>query len=267
MGYADYHMHTEFSPDSREKIENYCENALKRGIEEIVFTDHCEFPLMTRYPWPDFKARHEVILRCRDKYGPMGLTIKEGAEIGQAYYDYRLLERLLRDVKFDFLIGSMHHAAPKVDYNDITITESNFFKILERGFKYTENMIRTIDFDVVGHIDYIFKYCPPEMMDKYPPEMFADRYAELFKLIIARGKGIEVNCSGLRMASVKKTLPSAELLKIYKDLGGKIVTVGSDAHSLRSAHSGIETGYANLKEAGFTQTARFTERKVSFVDI
>lgn len=277
MTYADYHLHTEFSPDSQEKIENICKKALEEGIEEIVLTDHCEFPLMKKTPWPNFRKRKEVIAECRWKYGPdstlvkrqgvRGVVIKEGTELGQPYYDLPLMEQLMAEESFDYVIGSVHHAEARLDYKTIDLNEENFNEYFGKYLQNTRILIETGDFDCVGHIDYFFKYCPPELVRKHPPESFEKEYKEIFDLIVSRGKGIEINCSGLRMPSVQNTLPSVELLRWYRECGGKTVTVGSDGHSCRSAFSGIPQGYENLRAAGFTQVARFTDREVYYVDI
>jgi len=277
MQYADYHLHTGFSPDSREKIENICEKALEEGISEIVLTDHCEFPLMEETPWPDFAKRREVIEQCREKYGPgslrakqqggHGVVIKEGTELGQPYYDLPLMRELMAKESFDYVIGSVHHAAARQDYKNISINEDNFADYFEMYLQNTRTLVETGDFDCVGHIDYFFKHCPPELVQRHPPETFEKEYKEIFDLIVSGGKGIEINCSGLRMPSVQNTLPSVELLRWYRSCGGKTVTIGSDGHSCRSAFSGIAQGYENLRAAGFTRVARFNNREVYYIDI
>lgn len=263
---ADYHLHTEFSPDSTEPIENLCEKAVAEGISEVALTDHCEFPLMERTPWPDFGRRNAVIDCCREKYAGR-LTIRKGVELGQPYYDLPLMKELIEREPFDFVIASVHHLQPGLDYKEIEITEENFRELFEDYLRNTRLLLDTAEYDVVGHIDYFYKYCSPELVKKYPPELFADKYAEIFTYLADKGKGIEINCSGLRMPSVQDTLPSVSLLNLFRECGGKTVTVGSDGHSCRSYFSGIEQGYANLKAAGFDCVARFKDREVSYVQI
>ena len=263
---ADYHLHTEFSPDSQEKIEIICEKAISEGIEEIVLTDHCEFPLMERTPWPDFALRKEVIDECRDRFGSQ-LSIRSGVELGQPYYDLPLMEKLMAEESFDFVIGSVHHAEARIDYKTIDINEGNFRDYFDRYLANTHTLIETADFDCIGHIDYFFKYCPADLVRSRPPESFEKEYKELFDLAVSCGKGIEINCSGLRMPSVQNTLPSVEILRWFRQCGGKTVTVGSDGHSRYSVFSGISQGYDNLRAAGFSQVARFRNREVYYVEI
>ena len=265
MNLADYHIHSEFSPDSQEPIEAICRRALELNMAEIAITDHCEFPMMEKTPWPDFDKRNEEIARCRELFPDLRIIC--GIELGQPYYDYPLLDKLMSEQEFDFIIGSTHHRAARIDYKTIEINEDNFAELF---YEYIENeklLTDTVDFDVIGHIDYFFKYCPADIVRRHPPESFRDEFCELFEMIVKKGCGIEINCSGLRMPSVENTLPSVELLRLYKKCGGKTVTVGSDGHSLRSAFSGIAQGYENLRAAGFESVARFNKRQVEYVQI
>ena len=128
-------------------------------------------------------------------------------------------------------------------------------------------MAEKCDYDMLGHVTYLFRFIPEEIVRAIPPESFMEEYEALFRTVLSRGKGIEVNCSGLRMPSIGKTLPSLELLRLYRELGGEIVTVGSDGHSCRSAFSGLETGYQVLRDAGFSYAASFEKRIPTFYKI
>ena len=262
MYICDYHLHSCFSFDSREAVENICEKAVAEGIREIALTDHAEFPLAENSPWPDFCRRMEVISACRKKYGP-ALTIRTGVEAGQPWRD-ALLEKQLLSQPMDFVIASAHTLDGFEDPHDYLFTADNVRPFIRAYISQMTRMAQTCDYDVLGHVTYLFRFIPPELTDKYPPESFAEEYAELFKAVISRGKGIEVNCSGIRMPSVAKPLPSPELVKLYHDLGGEVITVGSDGHSCRSAFLNLAAGYAALASAGFRYAASFEGRKASF---
>ena len=266
MRLADYHLHSEFSFDSREKIENICEKAIGEGISEIVLTDHCEFPKSDNYPWPDFERRNEILAECRKKYGD-GLSILSGVELGQAWRDCPLLDSLLAENNFDYCIGSIHCLDGILDLGKADINDSNFHKHFD---EYIEQMIRIVestDFDCMGHITYLFKLLSPEFIAEHPPESYKEQYMPLLDAIASHGKGIEINCSGLRMAGLKSTMPSETIVSWFRQCGGKTVTVGSDGHSCRSAFSGLEEGYNVLRWAGFGKVARFRGREVYYLDI
>lgn len=262
MRICDYHLHTMFSFDSRETIENICEKAVKDNIREIALTDHAEFPLAESSPWPDFQRRMEVIQACREKYGS-ALTIRAGAETGQPWRD-PALEKELPSKGMDFVIASAHTLDGFEDPRSYVYTEENVRPFIRAYISQMKHMAETCDYDVIGHVTYLFRFIPPELTEKYPPESFKEEYAELFRAVISRGKGIEVNCSGIRMPSVAKTLPSPELIKLYRDLGGEVITIGSDGHSCRSAFLNLEAGYAALEQAGFRYATSFEGRKLCF---
>ena len=100
---CDYHLHSEFSFDSSEKIENIVEKALQMGIDEIALTDHAEFPLRDTAPWPDFVKREAVLATCRERYGGLP-AIRSGIETGQPWRDAEL-EMKLTQAKPDFIIA------------------------------------------------------------------------------------------------------------------------------------------------------------------
>ena len=259
---CDYHLHSEFSFDSSEKIEKICVKAVQAGISEIALTDHTEFPLRETAPWPDFKRRKAVITACQEKYRAV-LAIRSGIETGQPWRDPEL-EKELMEEKPDFVIASAHELDGFSDPRTYPYSRENTAAFIHAYLEQMTQMASVCDYDVLGHVTYLFRFIPEQLTAELPPEFFQDRYEALFHAVIARGKGIEVNCSGLRMASIGKTLPSAVLLKRYKELGGEIVTVGSDGHSCRSAFSGLEIGYEVLREAGFSYACSFAERTPSF---
>lgn len=259
MNFCDYHLHSEFSFDSSEKIENICAKALQEGISEIAITDHAEFPVSTHTPFPNLELRNSTIEKCRKLYPH--LTVLSGLEIGQPWQG-----EISCDVysSLDFVIASVHSldGYQNINYSEMSSNEVKSF--LEGYLNKMISMAKWVNFDVLGHVTYLFRFLSEEMIKEYPPESFKDAYAELFTTVIGRGKGIEVNCSGLRMPTIENTLPSPELIKLYRDLGGEIITVGSDGHSCRSAFSGIKKGYGILASVGYKHVAVYRKHNVSF---
>ena len=256
---CDYHLHSEFSFDSSEKIGNICEKAVACGISEIALTDHAEIPLHEGAPWPDFKKRSEIIGECREMYKTK-LFIREGIEIGQPWRNPKQ-EKELTEYSPDFIIASVHELDGYPDPRKITYSEENVPDFIITYIEQMCRMAEECDYDVLGHVTYLFRFIPEDIVRRFPPESFMKEYEKLFRIVIYRGKGIEVNCSGLRMPAIKNLLPSLPLLKLYREMGGETITVGSDGHSCRSAFSGLETGYEALKEAGFASASLFEKRK------
>ena len=262
---CDYHLHSEFSFDSSEKIENICRKAIEEEISEIAITDHAEFPLHEKAPWPDFEKRSEIISECSRQFENK-LIIREGIEIGQPWRNI-VPDSLPMSFRPDFVIASVHEIDGFPDPRTINYSEDIIPGFIKTYLTQMTEMAENCDYDVLGHATYLFRFIPEDLAFKFRPESFLDQYERLFRAVILRGKGIEVNCSGLRMPSIKNLLPSAQLLRLYKELGGTVITVGSDGHSCHSAFSGITEGYRELIQAGFKAAACFEQRKAIFYNI
>lgn len=262
---CDYHLHSEFSFDSSEKIDAICDKAVREGICEIALTDHAEFPLRESAPWPEFEKREQILEKCRNRYGNR-LTIRSGVEAGQPWRD-RILEQELVGKPVDFVIASVHDLDGFSDPRTFPFSRDSLPGFIHAYLEQMTKMASICDYDVVGHITYLFRFVPAPLIAEFPPEAFSEEYETLFRAVIERGRGIEINCSGLRMQSICQTLPSLPLLKLFRSLGGEIVTVGSDGHSCRSAFSGLEAGYEILREAGFRYATTFARRVPSFYQI
>lgn len=262
MRYCDYHLHTGFSFDSRELMENVCKKAVEQGIKEICFTEHVEFAAEDAQDWPDFSVREQKLQECREKYGER-LTILAGIESGQP--QKRLVEEraLFERQCFDFVIGSIHMVGHAGRPSKYLFEEENYWSYFTEYFRESMELAQNCNYDVIGHVTFPFRYVPKELLQKYPIEGFKNEYLELFDIIIGRNKGIEINTSGLR-TSLKETMPNLQIVKWFKERGGRIVTVGSDGHSAGSAFSGIGEGYRVLKEAGFKEVALYRDRKLHF---
>ena len=144
---CDYHLHSEFSFDSSEKIENIVEKALQMGIDEIALTDHAEFPLRDTAPWPDFVKREAVLATCRDKYGVL-LAIRSGIETGQPWRDAEL-EMKLTEAKPDLIIASAHELDGYSDPRSFPFSRENVKGFIDSYLTQMTQMASACDYDVI----------------------------------------------------------------------------------------------------------------------
>ena len=265
MRICDYHLHSEFSFDSSEKIERICEKAVQFGISEIAITDHVEFPKDSEKLWPDFNEREKAIALCRKMFDGR-LLIREGAEIGQPWLTDKEITTEISPA-LDFILASVHSPVNLPDPHDFVFSEDNVCDYMYATISQLTMMAAESDYDVLAHVTYLFRFVPAEILDRFPPESFLNEYRKLFRAVIDRGKGIEINCSGLRMPSIRKTLPSVDFIKLFREMGGEIITIGSDGHSCRSAFSGLEAGYEAARDAGFRYAVTYEDRKPGFYRI
>jgi len=123
-------------------------------------------------------------------------------------------------------------------------------------------------FDVMAHIGYPVRYTRKAGINvDINVKTYGEKLAQVLKNLIERGKGIEINCSGFRNPLVGGTIPTLDVLKLYKDLGGEIITVGSDAHNIDQAGTGLREGFDILRDLGYKYVTVFEKRKPRFVEI
>lgn len=264
---ADYHMHSSVSPDAYNSMEEMCAAAKSRGLDEIAVTDHYEFykPKLTHHPFQgDYLGNYfERLESCRAKFDGK-LRIRAGIEMGQSFLDLKTEQEILKQYPYDYVIGSMHKINNKdlgdMDYNHVDI-DALCRKNLESLYELADKS----DFDCMGHVDLIKRYAAffDKNIDlmKYEPSL-----TQIFQRLIQRGKGIEINTSGLRQPA-KEALPSPQILKLYRSLGGEILTIGSDAHCTADVAKGLDTALCMARQAGFTQIALFEKRQPHFISI
>lgn len=266
---ADYHVHTEFSDDSAYPMENVVKDAIHLGLNEICITDHVDYgvkvdwnsgkDILYRHGNPlvnvDYPRYSAEIERLQRLYGDQ-LTIKMGMEFGVQTHTIPQFEALFRRYPFDFIILSIHQV------EDREFWTQDFQKgrtQREYNERYYEEMLRVVkaykDYSVLGHMDLIKRY---DEAGIYPFEQIRPFIAEILKIVVADGKGIEVNTSSHRYGLIDST-PSQELLRLYRDLGGKIVTIGSDSHAPAHLGTFIADAKKQLKELGFQNFYTYTK--------
>lgn len=265
---ADYHTHTRFSPDSRCEPEALCRAAAEKGLREIAVTDHFEFFPPGKfadghYGFETFAAQQAALARCREQFVGR-LTVRSGIEVGQPQCDPEGAARLMEAFSFDYVIGSVHKMKG-VDLGLIDYPDEKIPALVGENFEMLRVLAETGDFDCMGHIDIIKRYAAVkgkriDLLD------YQDALDPVLRALACRGKGLEINTSGLRQAA-RETLPAARLLRRFRELGGEILTIGSDAHRPEDVGAGFETALAEAKAAGFRYLALFAERKPSFYRI
>lgn len=282
--YTDYHIHTEFSDDSRESMENQIEKALELGLEEICFTDHVDYGIKKDWEegdieWRsgdglsykddkdplanvDYPAYFEKIGRMKEKYGDR-IRIRQGLEFGMQTITVPMYEKLWERYggRLDFVLLSMHQVNNKELWNqDFQKGKSQ----KEYNEKYYEEILKVMKqyrhYSVLAHLDLIVRY---DREGIYPFGRIKDIVAEILKTAIADEKGIELNTSSWHYG-LKDTQPSKEILRLYHDLGGRILTIGSDAHTSAYLGDHIKDAVQILREIGFTEICTFDRMQPVF---
>jgi len=262
---ADQHTHSLFSPDSSASVESMINAAAAKGLDTLCLTDHYEFGLEESSffdvnQMKDTRAYTRELLKytSSDK-----INLNVGIEIGLQPECAQQAAKIAEDKNLDFVIGSSH----AVDFIDPS--SPRYFDGLtshQAYYKYFDHILRNISacdcFDVYGHLDYVVRYSP-HPVSGYRPADFREIIEALLKVIISKGKGIEINTAGVRK-KLKYPHPHKDILKMYKELGGEIITVGSDAHCPEDIACDFDAAEQLLRDCGFNYYCVFKQRKPLF---
>lgn len=262
---ADCHTHSNFSSDGNNGIWEMVMSAKEKGVSILAITDHMEVD----------EARQKGILALlmdgraqlldlREAAEREGVTLLSGIELGQPLTDEPLAREALHYLKPDIVLCSLHSIPNHedfywTDYKKLTVSEIE--NMLEEYFK---ELIRTIafgDFDVFTHLSYPFRYiADANRLGDIDPYRHDDAAEEALRLLIKEGKALENNASSFTRSQENYEI-NEHYLKLYYDLGGRLVTMASDAHSAATIGKAQTESIAMLKKIGFTDVVYFKERK------
>ena len=268
---ADFHIHSQASLDCFESMDAMVQAAIAKGLDAICFTDHCD-PLDCRIPGkkstdsrPNWLRSYKAIAEARAKWGDQ-IEILHGMELGEIPLDLEQTREFAASPNLDFILGSIHMLAGMQDFYLLDYTDPKRCKALAEA--YIDDNIRMAEadlVDVVAHIGFLNRYMKPQGQSVDFMEQ-ADKLRHLFQILIQNGRGIELNTSGLRQGT-GCTFPDLPILRLYKECGGEIITIGSDAHRPADIASHFDEGYALLKAAGFQYQTIFRQRKPEFIKL
>ena len=268
---ADCHVHTNFSGDSTSSMESMIEQGIKNGLSYICFTDHMDYDYPEQYLENgcqfefDVDAYFSKIQAMQKKYKDQ-INILAGIELGIQPHLADRLENLVSSYPFDFVIASSHllknYDPYYPDYwkqigNNEELGLRKYFQSIR------ENVESFSNFDVYGHLDYIVRYVPDQNY-KYDPAQFQEELDALLKLIIGKGKGIELNTAGLKYG-LPFSHPKEEIFQRFFELGGTYYTIGSDAHKPKHLSYAFDEEGKRLEKLSIPDPSVFVGRKpISF---
>lgn len=266
MYLTDYHHHTDNSFDSQASMKSVCEEAIKKGINEICFTEHFSVnPNAVTYGHMDFNRYFSQIEECKELFENR-LKIKAGLELCEPHLLQEIYIEQLKGLELDFILGSVHNVE-NLDIRSYMVKKEPV-ALYKRYFEEMYQLVSYADIDVIAHFDLMKRYAVDvDYLGKYDFDVFKEMLIEILKKGIQRNVGIEINTSGLSKRALNETLPSKDLLKLYRELGGEILTIGSDSHAAATVGSHLKTALEMAKEAGFTNIYTFNKREPQAIKI
>ena len=288
MMFADYHIHTYYSDDSTYPMEQVVKDAISKGITDLCFTDHVDYgikedadkltpeqrqelKLKIQHPnvpqynvdYPAYLAEYQDL---KEKYADK-INLKLGMEFGLQIHTIPQYQKLFNSYPFDFIIMSCHQVENKEFWTQEFQQGRSQDEYNQRYYDEILAQVKNYhDYSVLGHLDLIARY---DKAGIYPFAKIQDKIAEILKIVIADGKGIELNTSSVRYKihnaqGEQELTPSREILALYKELGGRIITVGSDSHKPEHLGAYIAEQSQELKKLGFKEICTFEKMQPIF---
>ena len=266
---SDFHVHTSFSADSKTPAREQIEAAIKLGMKEICITDHHDHGSggMSHLDYTvDIPSYFQSLKELREEYQGR-ICVRSGIELGLMLREKEALENLGKTMPADFIIGSNHF----IDGYDAY--DQNFYSskpsekaAYRRFFESSLARVSALDcFDSLGHLDYIVRYGPTKNTN-YRPDEYMDIIDEILRTLIRKDKALECNTAGFKYG-LGHLHPHEHILKHYRELGGELLTIGSDGHRPHEVGGYFEQAAEILKACGFRYYTVYRERKPEFMSL
>lgn len=262
MYLVDYHTHTQFSPDAESSMTEMAQAAIHAGMDEICFTDHIE-PMdwgstEPRGPY-DWSRLTEDFQKAQAAVGGQ-IQLRLGMELGDAQWYPEHVKTLLAGAPdFDFIIGSIHILSRKYQGEDLytfaPADEAAAQASLEDYLEEALELAKLGGFNVLGHLTLPLRYLNEMRGYHVRFDPYEAQIREIFKTLIENGRGIEINVN-----RGNTPLPDGKWLRIYRELGGEIITLGTDAHRPADVGRVIRERQELLRECGFRRFCTFEKR-------
>ena len=258
---VDLHVHTDNSFDGNHSATFICEKAEFLDLRAVAFTDHCEID--------QFKTDKGYLKRVLQGFFEISkvrsafrgkLIVLNGIELGQPAYDTATADYIISHFDFDQILGSVHNLRGREDFYFMeNFNEEEALADLKEYFDEIIEMLKWGHFDVVAHLTYPLRYFYSKANITVDLNNFKNQIDEILKLTAKSDKALEINTAALRQP-LNKLQPEIDVIRRFKELGGKYITVGSDAHYAEHLAAGIDKAYDAAYKAGFENIAFFQKR-------
>lgn len=269
---CDLHTHSVNSFDAENTVDEMCRAAIARGLEAIAVTDHCEAPFIScgedcefgsfdRQIPQSVRDAHQAAEKYKGK-----LRVLCGMELGEPMHDPEQTAHALGYGEFDFILASVHNLRGRDDFYFMDFSKVSVDEILREYFDELAETAAFPDFDSLAHLTYPLRYIV-ERTGVYPDlSPYTGQIENIFKILMKNQKALEINVSGL-FKPMNTTLPDLPLLRMYRELGGRLITVGTDAHTAAMVGKGLEEGLSAAREAGFDSYAVYRSHTPRLIPI
>ena len=264
---VDCHMHSTLSPDGCDTPEAMAQRAFELGIQHFTLTDHIENEKLDSWDYRGaMKRSYEVYRQLKEQYAGR-MNVYYGAELGQALYDLPQAEAILAEHDYDFVLGSQHRTRSYARVDRLPDSEEIRYRYLDEYFEELLALAEWGKFCSLSHLTFPLRFISGDVGGH---EVDMSRYSsavdKILDVIISRDIALEVNSSGIRKG-LHVPMPSEEYVQRYYDKGGRMITVGSDAHRVADVGADIPECLEMLRKIGYTEICVFSRRQPTLIKI
>ena len=260
------HVHSDFSHDCNAPMEKMCESAIASGLYGICVTDHfnadsCISQNSYRSVLNSVKKARELSLKYKDK-----LLITAGVEMSDVFRKPEYSARLIKAIRPDSIIMSVHNVVldnlpeniARMRFSDMKPEKVQH--IIAVYFKELIAAVTLTDFDICAHLTLPYRYTNGVYGLGLSYERFLPEIKKILSILIDRNKALEINTSDV-FHQLCDFMPDENIVRMYYEMGGRLVTIGTDAHNPNNISSGFKEAKQMLKKSGFKSYCYYKNRK------
>lgn len=257
---VDTHLHTDNSPDGTHTAMYLCEQAELMSVRSICITDHCECDKYDQYDYAR-RVRNSFFETTKARQSFEGeVLVLRGIELGQPHYAPGLAEKIISTYEYDEIIGSTHNLRNQQDFCCFKgFTQNEAEELFDEYLNEEMNLVQFGNFDILAHLTYPLRYFYSKSNIDIDTDKFKEKIDKILFSLVKNDKALEVNTGGLRQ-SLKKLSPEFSIIARFRELGGKYITFGSDAHCAEDLCFGFTEAISTIKAAGFSEITIFEHR-------
>lgn len=262
---ADIHIHSEYSKDCATPVSEICRAALEKKMDLVCITDHCDL-----YSGDDAQqlvnSRRQIAEGiAQSAQGVEGVEVLIGVELGGGFIEPELAKAVIAAVPYDVVIGSVHgiifrgqrKSTSKFDFG--SVDEASMMEYLDGYLEATAYIAEQMDVDVLAHLTYILRYINGKYQKNMDWHIFEEKIRRVLRALIARNIALEINTSCVGSA-YDEWLPAKEIVESYIEMGGSMITLGSDAHKSEKIGTGFEDVKSWLRQKGIRHLLYYKNR-------
>jgi histidinol-phosphatase (PHP family) len=263
---CDMHVHSRSSHDSSASVLDTALACIEKGISAFAITDHCDIQYFVEHDVPTLiKASLDEIASTSEKLGER-IKILKGIELGEGIWSKEHTEQILNSFDFDVVIGSVHavrykdYSAPYSTLDFSKMTPSELDEYMNMYFDEVLEMLRLVPCDILAHLTCPLRYINGKFALGVDTRKYESKIRKILKLIVDKEIALEVNTSGVG-TSHASLMPDTWIIELFKQMGGELVTLGSDAHTPTRVGIGFDKAISLLRELGFERLYFYESRK------